>query len=120
MRNDLDNEYFLAKLNDEKTRLIGELKTLGQINPNNPADWEAIPTQTEHTPDYNEKADSFEQSEENNAILNQLEIELALTNDALKRIEDNIYGVCEECHGDIEKDRLEAYPAARNCINHNK
>ena len=35
---------------------------------------------------------------------------------ALKRIEKGIYGVCDECGGKIPVKRLEAYLAARMCI----
>jgi RNA polymerase-binding protein DksA len=36
--------------------------------------------------------------------------------DALKRIEDGIYGACEECKGLIAKNRLKAVPYARLCV----
>jgi RNA polymerase-binding protein DksA len=36
--------------------------------------------------------------------------------DALKRIEDGLYGVCEECKGLIAKNRLKAVPYARLCV----
>jgi len=36
--------------------------------------------------------------------------------DALKRIEDNNYGVCEECEKQITKKRLKAIPYTRLCL----
>ncbi len=36
--------------------------------------------------------------------------------DALKKIEDESYGVCEGCEEAIPKKRLEVFPAARYCI----
>ena len=36
--------------------------------------------------------------------------------DALKRIDDGLYGVCEECKGLIAKNRLKAVPYARLCV----
>lgn len=36
--------------------------------------------------------------------------------DALQRISDGVYGVCEHCHGAIAPERLEAMPWARLCI----
>ncbi|MDH3216490.1 MAG: TraR/DksA family transcriptional regulator [Candidatus Krumholzibacteria bacterium] len=36
--------------------------------------------------------------------------------DALKRIQDGTYGVCEDCGGKIPVKRLEAYLAAELCI----
>ena len=35
--------------------------------------------------------------------------------EALKRIEDKTYGICEECDKPILKDRLEAIPYAKFC-----
>jgi RNA polymerase-binding protein DksA len=36
--------------------------------------------------------------------------------DALKRIEDGIFGICEDCKGLIAKSRLKAVPSARLCV----
>ncbi|MDD5120651.1 MAG: TraR/DksA family transcriptional regulator [Candidatus Omnitrophica bacterium] len=36
--------------------------------------------------------------------------------DALKRIEDGSFGICDDCKGTITKIRLKAVPSARLCI----
>ncbi len=36
--------------------------------------------------------------------------------DALKRIEDGVFGICDDCKGTITKIRLRAVPSARLCI----
>ncbi|MBU0755691.1 MAG: TraR/DksA family transcriptional regulator [Planctomycetes bacterium] len=36
--------------------------------------------------------------------------------DALQRIEDKLYGICESCECDIPKPRLKALPYARYCV----
>ena len=36
--------------------------------------------------------------------------------DALRRIKDGKYGVCEGCGAEIPKKRLEVFPSARYCI----
>lgn len=36
--------------------------------------------------------------------------------DALKRIEDGIFGICQECKSSIAKNRLKAVPHARLCV----
>jgi len=41
---------------------------------------------------------------------------LAQINDALERIEDDTYGLCEECGVKIPKARLKVLPFARYCI----
>lgn len=36
--------------------------------------------------------------------------------DALKKIEDGLFGVCEDCKSDIAKNRLKAVPYTRLCV----
>ena len=68
--------------------------------------------------DTNEEADAFEAYEENSGILNELEIRYNNVKDALKRIENNTYGLCEVCGEKIEPDRIDANPAATTCKKH--
>jgi RNA polymerase-binding protein DksA len=35
---------------------------------------------------------------------------------ALQRIRDGVYGQCQDCGGEITKERLEAYPTAKRCV----
>ena len=42
---------------------------------------------------------------------------LQAIDDALARIDDGTYGVCESCESDIAEGRLEALPFTRLCIN---
>lgn len=42
--------------------------------------------------------------------------ELARVREALQRIDDGTYGICEDCGGAIGKARLDANPCARRCI----
>lgn len=42
---------------------------------------------------------------------------LQAIDDALSRIEDGSYGMCESCESDIAEGRLEALPFTRLCIN---
>lgn len=46
---------------------------------------------------------------------NERELLYAL-DDALKRIEDGTFGICEECKSVIAKGRLKAVPQARCCV----
>lgn len=41
---------------------------------------------------------------------------LADVEGALKRIENNTYGVCRYCHEEIDQRRLEARPSSSSCI----
>lgn len=43
---------------------------------------------------------------------------LAEIDEALQRMEEGTYGLCEECEDDIGAKRLEIFPTARLCITH--
>jgi DnaK suppressor protein len=43
---------------------------------------------------------------------------LADIDEALQRMEDGTYGLCEECDEEIGAKRLEIFPTARFCITH--
>ena len=121
-RHDLDLEHFKKKLKEEEKLLLEELKTVGRVNPGNPNDWEAKPDSTMDTPvaDSNDLADSYEAYTENAGILTELEIRLGNIKSAQKRIEEGSYGICTICNQPIEKERLEANPAALTCKEHMK
>jgi DnaK suppressor protein len=107
-------EQYKEKLLAEKARLESELATVGRINPDNPGDWEAVPTDVnQREADPNKRADNIEDYENNTAILKELETQLLDVNDALKRVEDGTYGKDESTGEPIPEERLNANPAAR-------
>jgi RNA polymerase-binding transcription factor DksA len=115
----MNTEIYKQKLQEEQARLEKELATIGRINPDNPSDWEATPVDPgSRESDPNDKADMIEDYETNTAILKQLEIQLIDVKDALVKIEDGTYGMCEVSGHPIEEGRLEANPAARTCMEH--
>jgi len=50
------------------------------------------------------------------ATVNAEAEELADIERALNRIKNRTFGVCRDCGGDITRDRLNAYPTARRCL----
>lgn len=103
----------------ELAKVEAELKTVGRKNPDNPADWEPLPDKMDTlASDDNEVADSIESYEENAGILKQLEIRYNELKKALDRIETKTYGTCAVGKEIIEKERLEANPAATTCKKH--
>lgn len=59
-------------------------------------------------------AEQDEQRELAAALRRQLDdIEIALS-----RLDDGTYGTCEQCGAEIPEERLEAFPAARYCVDH--
>ncbi len=119
--NKKDLQYFKEKLEKEKDNLQDELSTIARKNPDRPGDWDATSGDIEvDNADENEVADKMEELEENNLIVEQLEQQLKDIDIALAKIDKGIYGVCEVSGEMIEKDRLEANPAAKTCIKHVK
>ncbi len=105
-------------LEQEKATLEAELATVGRRNPANPADWEAVPTETGLESDPNDQADLMEGYSENNAILTDLETRYQHILDALGRIDAGTYGICSVGGEPIEAERLAADPAATTCKAH--
>jgi RNA polymerase-binding transcription factor DksA len=114
-------ENLKKQLEKEKKKLELELSTVGRINPDNPNDWEAVPSDMDdRSSDLNDFSDNIEAFETNTAILKQLETQLIDVKIALKKIDEGKYGICEVCGKEIGKERLEANPAARVCQDHMK
>ena len=117
--NKKDLEFFKKKLLTEKATLEEELGGIGQKNPSSPGGWEANSGGIKiDTADENELADKLEELEGNASIVNQLDSQLGEVKAALDRIEKGTYGLCEVCGKPIEKERLEANPAAKVSIKH--
>jgi len=117
--NQEDIKYFKEKLEAEKKNILEELETVSSPNPDVPGDFEPKENPSEvNEADPNERADMQEQFAENTNITDQLELRLAEVNKALEKIEKGTYGVCEVSGEEIEKDRLEANPAAKTCKGH--
>lgn len=109
-------KIYKTKLEEEKKLLEDELSALGQVDKT--GDWEATPERETNTQEVQDEADMAERTEdyqERSIKLNLLEERLSDINKALKKIEENNYGICENCKKEIEKDRLEVNPAARTC-----
>lgn len=114
-------EYFKKKLEDRKKELERALSYVAQKNPANPEDWETTePDMNIMISDKNELADIFEELENRAAIEDKLEEKLTFVKEALERAEKGTYGVCETGGEMIDEKRLEAYPSAKNCLEHAK
>lgn len=99
--------------------LTKELSAVGIHNPENPADWVAIPEAVDaNEPDDNVAADAVEEWDERQALVATLERQYNNITRALGKIEANSFGTCEICNSAIEDDRLEVSPAARTCKAH--
>lgn len=114
--NDLKEEL-KTKLVASKARLEGELIRLARPT-DVPGEYE---TRFEDIgTDKDDNATEVDQYSDNVALEGNLENQLAEIDEALERIENGSYGTCSVCGNDIEEGRLNAYPAAQECIQHAK
>lgn len=114
----MNTAQYKEKLEGEKAKLEGEMGSIGRRNPAVQNDWESVPTETGTEADLADQADVVISSEENSAILADLEARYDTVIAALDRIEKGTYGVCEVCGGAIEEARLAADPTATTCVEH--
>lgn len=102
----IDNEFIKEqekKLLLEKTRLTNELKEL-----------DIFPQYGDQDEDNADEVEDFTvaQGQGKDLLFMYKNVK-----DALKRIKENTYGICENCNKMIEKERLIAFPAATKCLN---
>ncbi|MBI3997943.1 MAG: TraR/DksA C4-type zinc finger protein [Armatimonadetes bacterium] len=108
-------EEFRRMLEAERDRLSDELEAIEEHLP------EVEQVAMDATGGYDEDladvaSDTFER-EKGFAIENSVQDLLTQVEEALGRIEEGTYGICEICGQPIHPDRLRALPYARLCIN---
>jgi RNA polymerase-binding transcription factor len=69
-----------------------------------------------HDPDSKERAKELEDSEVVDALGNEARLEISKISEALRRMDNDEYGVCDECGAEIDEGRLKAHLYARKCI----
>lgn len=69
---------------------------------------------------WDDQALATTQNEMRKTLLREAEEGLGLVNGALRRMEDDDYGICAECGEEIEEGRLNAVPYAYLCMAHAK
>lgn len=107
-------EELRGKLLEEKTDLE---KNLGRIA--RPLDLEEGDYETnfeEIGSDKEDNATEVDQYTGNASVEATLEKKLQEVLDALERMENGTYGICENCQKEIDIERLRANPSARTCI----
>lgn len=115
----IDTQNFKNLLLNEQSVLEEQLASMGKKNSASTSDWDATtPEKAADEAEEGDIAENLEQFENNNAEVAQLEQQLKDVTDALEKIEQGTYGVCEIGGEEIETDRLEANPSARTCKAH--
>lgn len=118
-------EELKTALLKEQDLLTKELETIAAPDPNLPGDWdikheewgEDQITSSEEL-ETGENVNESDEDMKNKALSDRLELRLKEVNDALKRMEDGAYGICETCKQPIDIERLKANPAANMDIEH--
>ena len=96
-----------ARTEDELKRIAKPTKAVGEY----------ATSFSEIGTDEDENASEVEEYTDNLALETNLQKQLKEISDALERIEMGTYGKCENCNAEIPTERLQAYPAARTCMN---
>ena len=102
-----------ARLDDERTRVLARLAALTDDHDSVVAASLDTNADDEHDPEGATIA--FERSQLG-ALVRQARLHLAEIDDAVRRLADGTYGVCELCGGTVPTARLEARPTARRCV----
>ncbi len=102
-----------TKLQEERDRLEGELSRFAKSTGTEGS----YETQFQDMgTDEDEQASEVEQYVDDIALEANLETQLKDVLDALERIEQGTYGICEVSGEEIAEERLRVYPAARTAI----
>jgi len=107
--------YFRTIIMEKKKEILEELETLRDsmmdaTTGEYASESSMYSTHMEQGTDAMEREKTFLFASREGKFLNYLE-------DALQRIDKGVYGKCSECGKLIEKERLEAVPHARQCLN---
>ena len=98
----------------ERTKLTDEIKSIAHDASTSPRDASGdLSAYTIHMADM--AADTYERELSMNIVSSEQEI-LYQIDDALKRLDDGSFGICQQCNQAIALSRLRAVPYASLCI----
>lgn len=100
------------KLEDERRYVMGKLHRLRGSSETIGADTVGV----DDIADEAERAQASLRQHLEVATCERLVDRIARLNDALQRLEDGSYGVCEHCGKPIDRKRLRAVPEATSCV----
>jgi DnaK suppressor protein len=111
-------EELRGKLEAERDSLEEELASHGRVQSDS-GEWEGASIGFEgEESDQGDVADQIEELATNVPLVKELETRHTDVAEALEKMDEGVYGICEECDEPIDLDRLKANPAARTCIKH--
>ena len=105
-----------AALDAEKADLEDQLSEHGQKKTGN---WQGTPKGFDAgEADVSDGGDRLEELSINVPLVEELESRLKEVTDAIEKMDEGAYGLCEKGGEEIPIERLEANPAARTCVEH--
>ena len=108
-------KQFRQLLITERSKLADEIKSIARDASTSPREASGdLSAYTVHMADM--AADTYERELSMNIVSSEQEI-LYQIDDALKRLDDGSYGICQQCNQPITMSRLKAVPYASLCIN---
>ena len=111
-------EELRVALTSERDNLEEELAGHGRIL-NDMGDWQGAAIGFEgDEADPNDAADQIEELVTNVPLVAELEEKHTAIVEALEKMDDGTYGLCEECGDPIPLERLKVAPSARTCVEH--
>jgi RNA polymerase-binding transcription factor DksA len=108
----MDRARVKQRLNDERARRLALAQRLRREE-SDPVESSELSKVDQHPAELG--SETFERELEL-TTLTIVEGELKDIDDALRRLDDGTYGICEECGKPIDEARLEAVPWARYCV----
>ena len=107
-------KQFKELLLRERASCAGEIKSIAKEASKNPRESSGdLSAYTVHMADMS--ADAYEREVSMNLVSSEQEV-LYQIDDALKRMDEGAYGVCQQCNKSITMSRLKAVPYASLCI----
>ena len=98
----------------ERDKFAGEIKSIAQDTSKSPREASGdLSAYTVHMADM--AADTYEREVSMNIVSSEQEV-LYQIDDALKRIDEGSFGICQQCNKPITMSRLKAVPYASMCI----
>ena len=113
----MDKNQIKQRLEKERERIQQLLEEDEKEAVSQERDAEELSSVDQHVADHG--TETFEQ-EKALSILETHKEELADIESAFQRLENDDYGKCEACGKPIPEERLEARPAARFCVDHQR
>jgi DnaK suppressor protein len=119
MNKKLENEL-KEKLEKQKKEIEEQLSRFAKKDSNLKNDWDTkYPKRgggATGSSALEEAADDVEEYANMLPVEHSLELRLRDINIALEKIKKGNYGICENCHKEINEKRLEVFPEARFCV----